>query len=120
MNDDLVNRLRDTACQGVELAIKNGRFVSPHEAADRIEELDRHLTLSGKVSKALSERIEKLEAENARLREALESIVNSCGQCGGYGTYPEEETVTGKVLWWDCSSPQCKAARAALEGTSHD
>ena len=99
MNDDLVNRLRDTACQGVELAIKNGRFVSPHEAADRIE---------------------KLEADNTRLREALESIVNSCGQCGGYGTYPEEETVTGKVLWWDCSSPQCKAARAALEGTSHD
>ena len=69
---------------------------------------------------AAFKRIEKLEADNARLREALESIVNSCGQCGGYGTYPEEETVTGKVLWWDCSSPQCKAARAALEGTSHD
>lgn len=64
--------------------------------------------------------IEKLKADNARLREALESIVNSCGQCGGYGTYPEEETVTGKVLWWDCSSPQCKAARAALQETSHD
>lgn len=64
--------------------------------------------------------IEKLEADNARLWEALESIVNNCGQCGGYGTYPEEEIVTGKVLWWDCSSPQCKAARAALQGTSHD
>ena len=64
--------------------------------------------------------IEKLEADNARLREALESIVNNCGQCGGYGTYPEEETVTGKVLWWDCSSPQCQSARAALQETSHD
>ena len=40
------------------------------EAADAIEELDRHLTISGKVNKALSEHIEKLEADNARLREA--------------------------------------------------
>ena len=39
------------------------------EAADAIEELDRHLTLSGKVNKALSDRIEKLEADNARLRK---------------------------------------------------
>lgn len=42
------------------------------ESADRIEELDRYLTMSGKVSKALSERIETLEAENARFRKALE------------------------------------------------
>ena len=40
------------------------------QAADCIEELDRHLTLSGKVSKALSERIEALEAENERLIKA--------------------------------------------------
>lgn len=50
-----------------------------------------------------------------RLREVLETIVNNCGQCGGYGTYPEEEITTGKVLWSDCSSPQCQEARAALK-----
>ena len=44
------------------------------QAADCIEEQDRHLTLSGKVSKALSERIEALEAENERLRGALRNI----------------------------------------------
>ena len=60
-----------------------------------------------------------LKAEVERLREALKNIVNNCGQCGGYGTYPEEETVTGKVLWSDCSSPQCKEARTALERIDH-
>ena len=49
----------------------------------------RHIgDLCGKINEA-ADHIEKLEADNARLREALESIVNSCGQCGGYGTYPE-------------------------------
>jgi len=57
-----------------------------------------------------------LQAERDRMREALESVVNNCGQCGGYGTYPAEETVTGKVLWWDCSNPACATARAALGG----
>lgn len=90
----LIERLRDYG---------DGDYVQNHH--DRIE---------------AAYHIKKLEADNARLREALESIVNNCGQCGGYGTYPEEETVTGKVLWWDCSSPQCKAARAALQETSHD
>ena len=53
MTDDLVQRLR------------SNRPIPtlPHEAAERIEEMDRHLTMSGKVSKALSERIEVLEAE---------------------------------------------------------
>ena len=64
--------------------------------------------------------IETQAREIERLRAALENIVNDCDQCGGYGTYPEEETVTGKVLWWDCSSPQCQHARAALAGDSHD
>lgn len=60
------------------------------------------------------------QVEIERLREALTEIVDNCGQCGGYGTYPEEETVTGKVLWSDCSSPQCRSARAALAGGTND
>lgn len=62
MADDLVQRLR------------SNRPIPtlPHEAADRIEEMDRHLTMSGKVNKALSERIEVLEAENKWLRERAE------------------------------------------------
>lgn len=38
--DDLVARLRDTASQGSFAAIENNRYASPHEAADRIEELE--------------------------------------------------------------------------------
>ena len=68
---------------------------------------------------AQREHIAALKAEVERLREALKNIINNCGQCGGYGTYPEEETVTGKVLWSDCSSPQCKEARTALERNDH-
>lgn len=85
MTDDLLNRLRDTACQGVELAIKNGRFVSPHEAADRIE---------------------KLEADNARLREVLGEVWDWIGNWS-----PD--------FIWDDEWPATEAkARAALQGTS--
>lgn len=67
-------------------------------AADRIEELDRHLTLSGKVGKALSERIEALEAENERLRAVLFSI--------------EDQTDTDVETMWIAD-----IAAAALKGT---
>lgn len=60
---DLVERLRSVDISWSE----TGEWCA--EAADRIEELDRHLTLSGKVGKALSERIEALEAEVKRLRK---------------------------------------------------
>lgn len=62
MTDDLVQRLR------------SNRPIPtlPHEAADRIEEMDRHLILSGKVSKALSERIEQLEREKAVVSDLWE------------------------------------------------
>ena len=43
---------------------------------DRIEELDRHLTLSGKVNKALSERIDTLDSECQRLRTVLQYIAD--------------------------------------------
>lgn len=67
MTDDLVQRLR------------SNRPIPtlPHEAADRIEEMDRHLTMSGKVNKALSERIEVLEAENKWLREGVKRVENN-------------------------------------------
>jgi len=53
------------------------------------------------------------DRERAML-EALREIVDNCGECGGYATYPAEETVTGKVLWWDCASSACVSARAAI------
>ena len=67
MADDLVQRLR------------SNRPIPtlPHEAADRIEEMDRHLILSGKMSKALSDRIEALEAENKWLRERVKRVENN-------------------------------------------
>ena len=43
MTNDLVARLRDTASQGTFAAIENNRYASPHEAADRIEELEAAL-----------------------------------------------------------------------------
>lgn len=55
-----------------------------------------------------------LKASADALAGVLERINNECGQCGGYGTYPAEETVTGKILWWDCSDPACAIATQAL------
>ena len=106
-----------------------------NEAADHIEELDRHLTLSGKVNRALSERIKKLEAElmdaqadnaigvariaeleadKARLCEALQLAANRLERnavdyiaAGDPHSYEQSE-------WAD------EARRAALQGTSHD
>lgn len=78
------------------------------EAADHIEELDRHLTLSGKVNKAMSEHIEKLEADNARLREALGEVWDWIGNWS-------------PNFIWDDEWPATEAkARAALQEISHD
>ena len=75
---DLVGRLHEQADRQYG-SIGSLRSVE-WEAADCIEEMDRHLTMSGKVNKALSERIEALEAENERLRDALQSVVSACDQ----------------------------------------
>lgn len=48
------------------------------KARDLIEEQDRHLTLSGKVSKALSERIEALETQLESANEALRERLDIC------------------------------------------
>ena len=69
MTDDLVQRLF-TEADNFKVDREVGMRAMLYRAADRIEEMDRHLILSGKMSKALSERIEALEAENERL-EAL-------------------------------------------------
>lgn len=77
------------------------------EAADHIEELDRHLTLSGKVNKAMSEHIEKLEADNARLHEALETIAAEC--CIPVGTDKQMY-----ARWRALAASRVDVARAAL------
>ena len=80
----------------------------PLEAADLIEELDRHLTLSGKVSKALSERIEALEAG---LREVFEEWA------GSEGFIPE---TAPEAYLLQLTKRMADIARAALAGDSHD
>lgn len=94
-HDDLIARLRDTACQGVELAIKNGRYVSPHEAADAIE---------------------RLEADNARLREELVQIEVDAME--HYNDWMEHgcEPVEATRFAFDLG----QYTRAALQETSHD
>ena len=74
------------------------------EAADLIEELDRHLTMSGKVSKALSERIEALEAEIERLRDTPHRI---------WAEARDSE-------WDEGFNYAVKLFRAALAGDNHD
>lgn len=95
MTDDLIARLRATAeadaAYGYEA--RGGLF---DEAADRIK---------------------RLEAENARLREVLKDALSLCYNCGGDPHYIEEDEVTGDHLWTDC--PNCKNARAALKNASN-
>ena len=80
-------------------------------AADRIEELDRHLTLSGKVGKALSERIEALEAENERLRGLVQGwhyLAVGPDEMGDY--YTHKQLIKA-------SEPYAHPALRALKGT---
>lgn len=79
------------------------------QRATAVIEADREAARAAQAAE-----LAKYKAMAEALAGALGDIRDGCGQCGGYGTYPEEETVTGKVLWWDCSSPQCHHARAAL------
>ena len=62
-----------------------------------------------------ADRIEALEAENERLREALGAYTEYCDICHGRGSIIEEDAITGAELWRDC--PGCGPARAALKET---
>ena len=89
-----------------------------YEAADRIEELEADL-MNAQADNAIGvARIAELEADNARLREALEAYAARCTICSGGGSIVEEDSATGALLWRDC--PGCTPARAALAGDSHD
>ena len=108
----LVEHMRETIREWERDEPRDDWWLHQHDhsaAADLIEELDRHLTLSGKVSKALSERIEALEAENERLRDALLFYANNKNY--------------RYIIGVDCTSVDIDAgdtARAALAGDSHD
>ena len=106
MTGDLVERLRSRVSNREILLVDPPRPAPDHlchEAADCIEEQDRHLTLSGKVSKALSERIEALEAENERLRDTPHRI---------WAEARDSE-------WDEGFNYAVKLFRAALAGDSH-
>lgn len=111
MTDDLVQRLR------------SNRPIPtlPHEAADRMEEMDRHLTMSGKVNKALSERIEVLEAENKWLKVQL-SVESEpspycpiCGSCGDEGCCGPKRCLYPAAEWQAGYEAGVEAAAKALE-----
>lgn len=127
MTDDLIERLRWWGLNDLV------------EAADRIEALEteaaenaRIIGMSAEREMALRGEVERLtltvrklqghqaalEAEVKGLRDALKDALSLCYNCGGDPHYIEEDEVTGDHLWTDC--PNCKNARAALEGTSHE
>ena len=74
-NEDLKARLRDTACQGVELAIKNGRYVSPHEAADHIERLEADNARLRGANQAAAECVAAMMEECARYRDEIRAAL---------------------------------------------
>jgi len=125
MSDDLVKRLR-------EPWFTNGCELYQLEAADRIEALtaERDSLLSGhrilNIDGArLQDRAEKAEADNARLREALEPFA---AKANGYDGIPPAK------YWGDISCVMrhyddeevsvtlgnLRKARAALKGENHD
>ena len=115
----LVEHMRETIREWERDEPRDDWWLHQHDhsaAADLIEELDRHLTLSGKVSKALSERIEALEAENERLLDidevkakAIDNLLNQLANAE-----QENERLRGmlKPQWFyageDQSSDQCR------------
>ena len=97
MNDDLIERLRM-----IDMSHDNGEYWHTiDEAADRIEELeankalmvqtfgnimdDRALAYAGLSLEKLVARIDALEAENERLREALDKNENTIIEMGQKG-----------------------------------
>lgn len=69
------------------------------------------------IAPARAALVAQLEAENARLREALKAYAEYCNICHSRGSIIEEDEVTGADLWRDC--PGCTPARQAL-GDNHD
>lgn len=68
---DLIERLRDTGSQGVFEAIKNGRYASPHEAADELDRLRADLDIANLALSAQRLAEESLRTELAETREEL-------------------------------------------------
>jgi hypothetical protein len=77
---------------------------------------DEHETLidARDYTTALIARVERAEAENKRLREALERIAGDCDRCHGNRAYLAYDEVQDKNLWEECRLYE--SARAALEG----
>ena len=70
----LVERLRDTASQGVFMAMENGRYASPHEAADRIEELTTEAAENARIIGMSAEREMALRGEVERLTPTVRKL----------------------------------------------
>ena len=102
-NEDLKARLRNDAhmiqCDGLSAMLKTAG-----EAADAIERLEAEVALVTNERSRMIDRYERLEAENAKLREALENILER----GYVSEHIEEER------------PDYERARAALQETSHE
>ena len=88
------------------------------QSSNRIEALKAECRNANDCAALALIRIEALEAEIERLREALEAYAARCTICSGGGSIAEEDSITGAYLWRDC--PGCTPARAALAGDSHD
>lgn len=58
--------------------------------------------------------LDRLRAENAKLRAALREYVDDCSICGGDGSLLEYDKIEECYLWRNCEA--CSDARAALGG----
>lgn len=102
-NARLNDALRQAVIDATEWARKAG------EAQGKLEISEAAGVLDGWIRDC-----KRLEADNARLREALGAYTEYCNICHGRGSIIEEDEATGADLWRDC--PGCTPARAALQG----
>ena len=106
MTDDLIERLRFTEEHGIFTAHENGMQAMPGEAADRIEELTTEAAENARIIGMSAEREMALRGEVERLRTALRFYA-------AWGVFAPSHD---DAVILDSGG----AARAALEGTSHD
>lgn len=75
------------------------------------------MTMIDDLTKHLAGELQLALLAKAKLRQALENMINDCQLCAGRGSYVLPDPATGKDLWEDCAS--CREGRQVIEETNN-